>query len=75
MGERIPIKEVQKLEQPSGIVDLYEIELNNNAKAYITKAPDGNLQSIELYDYDTHTQKNTYIPIPLEIEGIDITTI
>jgi len=74
MGERIPIKEVQKLEQPSGIVDLYEIELNNNAKAYITKAPDGNLQSIELYDYDTHTQKNTYIPIPLEIEGIDITT-
>jgi len=74
MGERITIKELQKLEQASGIVDLYEIELNNNAKAYITKAPDGDLQSIELYDYDTHTQKNTYIPIPLEIEGIDITT-
>jgi len=74
MGERITIKELQKLEQASGILDLYEIELNNNAKAYITKAPDGDLQSIELYDYDTHTQKNTYIPIPLEIEGIDITT-
>ncbi len=74
MAERIAIKDLQKLEQSSGIVDLYEIELNNNAKAYITKAPDGSLQNIELYDYDTHTQKNTYIPIPLEIEGIDVTT-
>lgn len=74
MAERIPVKEVQGLEQSSGIVDLYEIELSSSSKAYITKAPDGNLQNIELYDYDINTQKNTYIPIPLEIEGIDVTT-
>jgi len=74
MAERIPVKEVQKLEQSSGIVELYEIELSSTSKVYITNAPDSDLQSIEMYDYDTNTQKNTYIPIPLEIEGIDVTT-
>jgi len=74
MAERIPVKEVQKLEQSSGIVELYEIEVSSTSRVYITNAPDSDLQSVEMYDYDTNTQKNTYIPIPLEIEGIDVTT-
>ena len=74
MGERIPIKEVQKLEQASSVVELFEIELNNTSSVYLTKSVDSDLGSIEMYDYDTNTQKNTYIPIPLSIEGIDITT-
>jgi len=74
MAERIPVKEVQKLEQSSGVVELYEIEINSTTKVLLTKSLDSDLANIELYDYDDNTQKNSYSAIPLAIEGIDVST-
>ena len=74
MGSRIPIKEIQKLEQPSGLVELYEIELSSSSRAYFTRAPDSDLAAVQMYDHDTNSQLNTYIAVPLNAEGFDMTT-
>lgn len=74
MAERIPVREVQGLEQSSGIVDLFEIELSSTSRAYITRGEDSDLGDVQMYDYDTNSQLNTYTAIPIEIEGVDVTT-
>ena len=74
MAEKIPVREVQGLEQSSGIVDLFEIELSSTSRAYITRGEDTDLGDVQLYDYDTNTQLNTYSAIPIDIEGIDVST-
>lgn len=71
MSEKIAIKEVQGLEQSSSFVVLYEIELTSSSKAFIAPALDTDLAAIQLYDYDTHTQLNSYSAIPVESEGFE----
>lgn len=73
MSEKIAIKEVQGLEQSSGIVDLYEIALNadGSSKIYFTRGEDSDLGNVQMYDYDTNTQLNTYDALPIQIEGIE----
>lgn len=73
MSEKIAIKEVQGLEQSSGIVDLYEIALNadGSSRIYFTRGEDSDLGNVQMYDYDTNTQLNTYDALPIQIEGIE----
>lgn len=73
MSEKIAIKQVQGLEQSSGIVDLYEIALNadGSSRVYFTRGEDSDLTNVQLYDYDTHSQLNTYDALPIQIEGIE----
>ena len=73
MTEKIAIKEVQALEQESSFVILYELALNDDgsSRAYFTRSVEGDLSTIQMYDYDTNTQLNTYTAIPLEAEGFD----
>ena len=62
MTEKIAIKEVQSLEQESSFVTLYELALNDDGttRAYFTRSVEGDLSTIQMYDYDTNTQLNTY---------------
>ena len=74
MAERIPVREVQGLEQSSGVVELFEIELSSSSSAYFTRGKDSDLGTVEMYDYDTNSQLNSYTAIPLDLEGVDLTT-
>ena len=74
MAERIPVKEIQKLEQSSGLITLYEIELSDTQSAYFTRSLEADLSTIQMYDHDTNNQLNSYIAIPLSIEGTDVSS-
>lgn len=75
MSEKIAIKEVQGLEQESSLVILYEIELSTSSKAFFAPALDSDLAAIQLYDYDTNNQLNSYTAIPLQVEGFEVSTV
>jgi phage-related protein len=73
MAEKIAIKEIQGLEQSSPLVSLFEIELNadGSSKLYYTRGLDDNLTAMQMYDYDTNTQLNTYDVMPITMEGLE----
>ena len=73
MTEKIAIKELQSLEEESGLVILYEIALDEDgsSRAYFTRGEDTDLTNIQMYDYDNNSQLNTYDAIPVEAEGFD----
>lgn len=73
MTEKIAIKEVQALEEESGLVTLYEIALDatGSSRAYFTRGEDTSLSNIQMYDFDTNTQVNTYDAVPLQAEGFE----
>ena len=73
MTEKIAIKELQSLEEESGLVILYEIALDEDgsSRAYFTRGEDTDLTNIQMYDYDNNSQLNTYDAIPVEAEGFE----
>ena len=74
MTEKIAIKELQSLEEESGLVILYEIALDQDgsSRAYFTRSEDTDLTNIQMYDYDNNSQLNTYDAIPVEAEGFEV---
>jgi len=74
MTEKIAIKELQSLEEESGLVTLYELALDadGSSRAYFTRGEDTDLTNIQMYDYDTNSQLNTYDAIPVEAEGFEV---
>ena len=74
MTEKIAIKELQSLEEESGLVILYEIALDEDgsSRAYFTRGEDTDLTNIQMYDYDNNSQLNTYDAIPVEAEGFEV---
>ena len=74
MTEKIAIKEVQSLEQDSGLVILYEIELSSSSSAYFAPAKDSDLADIQMYDFDNNSQLNTYKAIPFQGEGFEVSS-
>jgi len=74
MTEKIAIKELQSLEEESGLVILYELALDadGSSRAYFTRGEDTDLTNIQMYDFDTNTQVNTYDAIPVEAEGFEV---
>ena len=76
MTEKIAIKEVQGLEQDSGLVILYEIELSSSSSAYFAPAKGflPNLADIQMYDFSNNNQLNTYKAIPFQAEGFEVSS-
>lgn len=73
MTEKIAIKEVQGLEQPSGLVTLYEIEIDNaGSKAFLAPQLDSDLSAIQLYDFDNNSTLRTYTAIPIQEEQFEV---
>ena len=73
MSEKIALKEIQGLEQPSAVVSLYEITLDEAAgtKIYFTRGLDSDLGTVQMYDYDTNSQLNTYQALPISVDGLE----
>jgi len=74
MTEKIAIREVQSLEQDSGLVVLYEIELSSSSSAYFAPIKDDDLADIQMYDFSNHNQLNTYKAIPFQGEGFEVSS-
>ena len=74
MTEKIAIKELQSLEEESGLVILYELALDadGSSRAYFTRGEDTDLANVQMYDFDTNTQLNTYDAIPVQAEGFEV---
>ena len=74
MTEKIAIKELQSLEEESGLVVLYEIALDEDgsSRAYFTRGEDIDLSNVQMYDYDNNSQLNTYDAIPVQAEGFEV---
>lgn len=74
MTEKIAIKELQSLEEESGLVILYELALDadGSSRAYFTRGEDTDLTNVQMYDYDNNSQLNTYDAIPLQAEGFEV---
>ena len=74
MTEKIAIRQTQQLEQDSGLVILYEIELSSSSKAFFAPSKDSDLADVQMYDFDNNSQLNTYKAIPLTGEGFEVSS-
>tara|TARA_R100001443_G_scaffold39039_1_gene52484 strand:- start:18414 stop:19601 length:1188 start_codon:yes stop_codon:yes gene_type:complete len=66
------VENVQKQGIESSIIVLYDLEYADNTFAYFTSAIDNDLTSIQFRD--TSGSIKTYTPIPIQLEGFDISS-
>ena len=73
MTEKIAVKEVQSLEQSSGLVNLYEIEIDSSGnKAFFAPQLDSDLSAVQMYDFDNNSTLRTYTAIPITVEQFEV---
>ena len=73
MTEKIAVKEVQSLEQSSGLVNLYEIEIDSSGnKAFFAPQLDSDLSAVQMYDFDNNSTLRTYTAIPITVEQFKV---
>ena len=66
------VENVQKTGVESGIITLYKLEYADNTFAYFVAGVEEDLSSIQFRDEDGTIR--TYTPIPIELEGFDISS-
>jgi len=66
------IKDFQKQNPGSELVELYEIEKPNGSYAYITSGEDSDGSSLQMYDYSSNSTLRTYSPSPIISTGFEI---
>ena len=73
MSERIAVKEVQSLEQSSGLVSLYEIELNSAGtdRVRFTRGLDDDLTVVRMKQYESPYTVQDYDVIPAEVSDLE----
>ena len=71
MAEKILIKDLQKLDPGSELVQLFEIEYAKNTYVYVMSGLDSDLQSVQFRDYTNNGTIRTYTAIPLAAEGFE----
>ena len=73
MTEKIAVKQVQSLEQSSGVVNLYEIEIDSSGnKAFFAPQLDSDLSAVQMYDFDNNSTLRTYTAIPITVEQFEV---
>ena len=73
MTEKIAVKQVQSLEQSSGVVNLYEIEIDSSGtKAFFAPQLDSDLAAVQMYDFDSNSTLRTYTAIPIQAEQFEV---
>jgi len=65
------ISAVQQIEPGSGLVYLYEIEIADDTWKYFSPYNNANLTSLQMYDYASNSQLNTYYPYPVIAKGFE----
>ena len=66
------VENVQKTGVESGVITLYKLEYADNTFAYFVAGVEEDLSSIQFRDEDGTIR--TYTPIPIELEGFDISS-
>ena len=66
------VQNVQKQGVESSIVVLYDLEYADNTFAYFTAAIDDDLTPVQFRD--TSGTIKTYTPIPIQLEGFDVSS-
>lgn len=65
------ISSVQSLE-PGTLVHLYEVQVDSSSYVYFSPYNNSDGSAIQMYDYTTNTQQNTYNTLPVKAEGFEI---
>ena len=71
MSENIIVKDLQKLDQGSELVCLYELEYVKGSFIYFMSGLDTDLTTVQMRDYNDNSQINTYIAIPAQLQGLE----
>lgn len=74
MAENLIVKDIQKLDPGSALVDLYELEVASGSFAYFTPFADddASYSALQFRDYDTPATVRSYTRIPMKAEGFEI---
>ena len=72
MSEKILVKDLQKLDPGSELVSLFELEYIKGQFIYFHPGLDDDLTTIQMRDYTTNSQINTYIALPCKFSGAEI---
>ena len=71
MAENLVTKDLQKLDPGSELVNLFELEYSKGQFIYFMSGLDNDLTTVQMRDYNTNSQINTYIAIPSAVKGIE----
>ena len=71
MTEKILVKDLQKQDPGSAVVDLYEFEYAKNTWAYFAVGLEADLSTIQMRDYSNNSQINTYVAAPVQAKGFE----
>ena len=70
MSENIVVKDLQKLDPASELVCLYELEYTKGNFIYFMSGLDTDLTTVQMRDYNTNSQINTYIAIASKMTSL-----
>ena len=71
MTEKILIKDLQKLEPGSELVQLFELEYAKDQFLYVHPGVDDDLTNLQMRDFTNNSTIRTYIPLPIKAEGFE----
>jgi len=71
MAEKILVKDLQKLDPGSELVQLFEIEYAKNNYVYVMSGLDSDLTAVQMRDYTNNATIRTYTAIPIKAEGFE----
>jgi lambda family phage minor tail protein L len=69
MAENIIVKDVQKLDPASSLVELFEIEISLGNFIYTHAGIEADLSTVQFRDYTTPATIRTYTAIPMQVQG------
>ena len=73
MTEKIIVKDIQKLDPGSALVQLFELEYIKDSFAYFTSGIDDDVStSLRMRDFTTNSTIRTYTPIPVNADGFEL---
>ena len=73
MTEKIIVKDIQKLDPGSALVQLFELEYIKDSFAYFTSGIDDDVStSLRMRDFTTNSTVRTYTPIPVNADGFEL---
>ena len=71
MTEKILIKDLQKLEPGSELVQLFELEYAKDQFLYVHPGVDDDLTNLQMRDFTNNSTIRTYIPVPIKADGFE----
>ena len=74
MTENIIVKDVQKLDPASSLVELFEIEYSAGNYIYTHSGLEADVSTVQFRDYTTPATVRTYVALPMQVQGFSQAT-